>query len=238
MPSAQERFQLEARAVCRLDHPNIVRVTDFGHGRDGRMFLVMDVVEGESLAGMLRRESALDIRQALRFVCQLLSGLKHAHDAGVVHRDLKPENVIIAEREGKLIPKILDFGIAKITDQEGQRSITQAGTVFGTPRYMSPEQAAGEQVDLRTDIYTVGVILYQMLTGRIPFDGTSTVQILSRVLTQPPPPMRLAYPDRDAVRAVEELVMRALEKERDARYADTTEFEASIDAVVQRYGLQ
>ncbi|MEQ8273343.1 MAG: protein kinase [Deltaproteobacteria bacterium] len=237
MPAAKERFQLEARSVCRLDHPNIVRVTDFGYASDGRMFLVMDVVEGESLASLLHRTGPLDIRLALAFIRHILAGLKHAHAAGLVHRDLKPENVVITEREGSPIPKILDFGIAKITDRDGARSITKAGMVFGTPRYMSPEQAAGEEIDLRTDLYTLGVILYQMLTGHVPFDGGSTVQILSRVLTQPPPPMRLPHPNREAARAVEDLVMRALEKERDARFADTTEFAASIDALVERYGV-
>ncbi len=237
MPAAKERFQLEARSVCRLDHPNIVRVTDFGYASDGRMFLVMDVVEGESLASLLQRAGPLDIRLGLAFIRHILNGLKHAHAAGLVHRDLKPENVVITEREGSPIPKILDFGIAKITDRDGARAITKAGMVFGTPRYMSPEQAAGEEIDLRTDLYTLGVILYQMLTGRVPFDGGSTVQILSRVLTQPPPPMRLPHPNREAAHAVEQLVMRALEKERDARFADTTEFAASIDALVERYDV-
>lgn len=237
MPSAKERFQLEARAVCQLDHANIVRVTDFGYAADGRMFLVMDLVEGDSLASMILRAERIELPTALSFAIQLLRGLRHAHDSGVIHRDLKPDNIIIAMREGQPLPKILDFGIAKLTDQDGQRSITQAGTVFGTPRYMSPEQAAGEAIDLRTDLYTIGVILYHMLTGRMPFDGSSTVQILSRVLTQPPPPMRLEEPNREVGRAVEALVLRALEKERDVRFSSANEFMTSIEALARKHRI-
>nr|XP_061810442.1 serine/threonine-protein kinase pkn3-like [Nerophis lumbriciformis] len=238
MPTARERFALEARSVCQLDHPNIVRVTDFGYANDGRMFLVMDLIEGESLGAVMDRFERLEPAMALTITMQLLRGLRHAHERGVVHRDLKPDNIVITTRDGDQQPKILDFGIAKITDQQqGKRSITQAGTVFGTPRYMSPEQAAGEPIDLRTDIYTMGVIMYQLLTGRLPFDGTSTVQILSRVLTQPPPAMALNTPTREVGRALEALVLKGLEKERENRYGSATEMLMTIEAVARQRRL-
>jgi tRNA A-37 threonylcarbamoyl transferase component Bud32 len=238
MESARERFKLEAQAVCRLDHPNIARVTDFGQARDGRMYLVMELVDGESLATILERTPVLPPSRALFYTVQLLRGLRHAHDNGVVHRDLKPDNVVVATRDGEELPKILDFGIAKIINQPTEgRAITQVGSVFGTPRYMSPEQAAGEPVDHRADIYALGVILYQLLSGRLPFDGSSTVQILSRVLTQPPPAMALVTPTRTAGREIEELVMKALEKERADRYDSATDFLMAIEAVARKHRL-
>jgi serine/threonine protein kinase len=231
MPAVVERFQLEARSVCQLDDPNIVRVTDFGRQPNGSLYLVMDYLEGEPLAWKLRREGTVSIDTAVDITSQILSGLAHAHGFGVVHRDLKPENIMLVKRFDRLQVKILDFGIAKLTAREDEgsaRPITQAGTVFGTPRYMSPEQASAEAVDLRADLYAVGVILYEMLSGKPPFDGPSAVKILSKVLTEEPPKLNLTQPSKAVGQQVEQVVMRALQKERADRYPTADAFRAAL----------
>ncbi len=226
-----ERFQREARSVCQLDDPNIVRVTDFGHTADGLLYLVMDLVEGEPLSVAIEDRAPFALAEALTLVDQILSGLEHAHRYEIVHRDLKPENIMLVTGRATAQVKILDFGIAKLgRGEDAKQSITQAGTVFGTPRYMSPEQAAGEPVDHRTDLYTVGVILYQLLVGTVPFDGESTVQLLAKVLTQQPPPMVFSAPNEEARSRVEALTMRALAKEPDERFPSAQAFRQAIDA--------
>lgn len=230
-PSVVDRFHREARLVCQLDDPHIVRVTDFGRTGDGSLYLVMDYVDGESLASKLRRETRVAPEAAVRIVLEVLAGLAHAHEFGVVHRDLKPENIMVQERAYRLTAKILDFGIAKLGDTEaGSKPITQVGTVFGTPRYMSPEQAAGEAVDRRTDVYSTGVILYELLTGRPPFDGETTVRILSKVLTQEAPPLALADSRPFQPDELEAIVQRALSKEKADRYSTVQEFRAALEA--------
>lgn len=224
-----ERFQREARSVCRLDDPNIVRVTDFGRTKDGLLYLVMDLIDGRSLASLLDAEGRMTPDQAIPLVDQILSGLEHAHRFEIVHRDLKPENIMLVERDDQRLVKILDFGIAKLGNAD-QKSITQAGTVFGTPRYMSPEQAAGEPVDHRTDLYTVGVILYQLLTGRVPFEGDSTVQLLAKVLTQDPPPLQVQGARESTRQALEQVVFQALAKEPEDRFASARAFRRALEA--------
>jgi tRNA A-37 threonylcarbamoyl transferase component Bud32 len=228
-PSVVDRFHREARLVCQLDDPHIVRVTDFGRTGDGSLYLVMDYVDGESLAAKLRREGKVSPEPAVKIVLEVLAGLAHAHESGVVHRDLKPENIMVQERNYRLNTKILDFGIAKLGDGDGAKSITQVGTVFGTPRYMSPEQAAGEIVDRRTDVYSSGVILYELLTGRPPFDGETTVRILSKVLTQEAPPLDLASPAPYKLEALQGIVDKALAKEKSDRYATVQEFRDALE---------
>ena len=181
------RFEREAESASRLDHPNIITTTDFGRTGDGSLFLAMEFLAGTSLgaaiaAGPMRIERALAIER------QILRGLDHAHAAGVVHRDLKPENIMLVERDGQRdVVKILDFGIAKVTEpQSGGQALTQAGVIFGTPEYLSPEQALGEAVDARADIYAAGVILYEMLAGRRPFESEDKVKIISMHLAHAP----------------------------------------------------
>ncbi|NJK89225.1 MAG: serine/threonine protein kinase [Myxococcales bacterium] len=225
-----ERFYREARSVSRLDDSNIVRVTDFGRTPEGLLYLVMDLIEGPSLATVLRQRGRVSVEDAIQWVDQILAGLEHAHRYEVVHRDLKPENIMLVEREGRTHVKILDFGIAKLGrgDDDG-KGITQAGTVFGTPKYMSPEQAAGDPVDHRTDLYTVGVILYQLLTGDVPFQGESTVQLLAKVLTQAPAPMRFDAPSEASRRQIEAVTFRALSKEPEDRFESARVFRQALD---------
>jgi serine/threonine-protein kinase len=235
LPSVVERFQQEARSVCQLDDPNIVRVTDFGRQLDGSLYLVMDFLEGESLANRLRRDGKIPPVEAVDIGAQILAGLAHAHMSGVVHRDLKPENIMLVPRFDRIQVKILDFGIAKLAHRdtvESAKQLTQAGTVFGTPRYMSPEQASAERVDLRADLYAVGVILYECFGGQPPFDGPSAVKILSRVLTEAPPPLNLTVPTPKEGRLLEAVVMKALEKEKEDRYPSAFAFRDALTGVL------
>ncbi len=232
MPPVVERFHREARSVAQLDHPNIVRVIDFGKSNTGSLFLVMDLIEGVSLADEIEREGYLAPTAAVRVVVSILTGLEHAHGRGVIHRDLKPDNImLVATESGPTEVKILDFGIAKLGDVEiGSRPITEAGMVFGTPRYMSPEQAAGEPVDHRSDLFAVGIILYQLLSGQLPFDGDTTVQILRRVLTQPAPRLRVNGLPSVTSEALADVVALALAKSPEQRYPSARKMREALQA--------
>ncbi len=168
-PDIVERFRREAEIASALEHDNIVRVTDFGRTPEGYLFLVMELLAGESLFDRLRREGCLSPEEAVPILWQVCAGLQAAHALGVVHRDLKPENVFLARTpSGREVAKVLDFGIAKIADPASESS-TQAGIVVGTPEYLSPEQAMGAAVDARADVYAVGLIAWRTLAGRHPF---------------------------------------------------------------------
>jgi serine/threonine-protein kinase len=224
------RFEREAESASRLDHPNIITTTDFGRTGDGSLFLAMEFLAGTSLgaaisAGPMRIERALAIQR------QILRGLDHAHAAGVVHRDLKPENIMLIERDGQRdVVKILDFGIAKVTEpQSGGQALTQAGVIFGTPEYLSPEQALGEAVDARADIYAAGVILYEMLAGRRPFESEDKVKIISMHLAHAPPRVRDVNSAVDLPVPLEQAVLQAMEKSRENRFATAAAFMQALD---------
>src|SRR5262249_54736511 len=174
------RFEREAESASRLTHPNIISVTDFGRTAGGAPFLVMEFLAGESLSSVIA-QGPLPKERALSIIRQILRGLDHAHAAGVVHRDLKPDNIMLVERDGQRdVVKILDFGIAKVTQpMSGGEALTQAGVIFGTPEYLSPEQALGEAVDARTDVYAAGINLDENLAGRAPVRDKGKGQILS-----------------------------------------------------------
>ena len=169
--------------------------------------------------------------RALAIHRQILRGLEHAHAAGIVHRDLKPENIMLVERDGQRdVVKILDFGIAKVTQpQSGGEALTQAGVIFGTPEYLSPEQALGEAVDARADIYAAGVILFEMLAGRRPFESEDKVKIISMHLAHAPPRVRDVNPTVDVPLPLEQAVMQAMEKSREHRFATATAFLQALD---------
>lgn len=223
-PSVIERFEREARSAARLDHAHIVRITDFGKTSDGALFMVMELVEGLSLSEHLVRRGPLPIDRALTLLDQILDALAHAHANAVIHRDVKPANIMLTEAApgatGPTRAKLVDFGIAKITAREADDTgLTQVGAVIGTPRYMSPEQAAGEAIDLRTDLYAVGVLAFELLTGRAPFEGTSSVEVLSKHLTAAVPPMLMQGVDPARKAALEAVVRKALAKRREERFA-------------------
>ena len=218
-PETKARFEREARAVSLLKSPHTVTAFDFGEAEDGSWFLALEMLEGETLGERLRRERRLHWGDALRFAGDALRSLAEAHSQGIIHRDLKPDNLFLArvhdpsgDRE---ICKILDFGIAKwVREEEApvDQLETLAGTVFGTPRYMSPEQAQGAPLDARSDLYSLGVLLFQMLAGRAPFVDDDAVVVMAKHIKNAPPGLEEAAPGVEIPLAVEAVVRRALEK--------------------------
>ncbi|PRQ07420.1 serine/threonine-protein kinase [Enhygromyxa salina] len=193
-PSISKRFDREAHSASRLDHPNCVRVSDFGTTSAGVKYLVMDLLEGRELGASLGKP--WDPVDACEVLDQILAGLEHAHHCGIVHRDLKPENVfMVVDLRGQQVAKIVDFGIAKLLDADGAAEVlTRAGMVFGTPRYMSPEQAAGGKVDERSDLYSAGLLAFELLSGKPPFDSDDLAGILRMQIMAPPPPLPDSVP--------------------------------------------
>ena len=229
------RFEREAESASRLAHPNIIAVTDFGRTDAGALFLAMEFLAGQSLSSVIAG-GAVPRDRALKIIRQILRGLDHAHAAGIVHRDLKPDNIMLVERDGQPdVVKILDFGIAKVTaptsgNGTGKGTVlTQAGVIFGTPDYLSPEQALGEVVDARADIYAAGVILYEMLAGRKPFESEDKVKIISMHLAHAPPRLREANPTVDVPVALEQVILQALEKSRENRFASAAAFLQALE---------
>ena len=220
------RFLQEAQATAAIKHPNIVSINDFGRLPDQRPYFVMELLSGRTLAALLKAGGALPARQATRIAMSIASGLEAAHEARVVHRDLKPENVFLIDDEGKEL-RIVDFGAALVM---GGSRLTKQGIVFGTPHYMSPEQAGGKPVDHRADVYALGIILYEMLTGRVPFEGDTYMGVLTQHMFVAPTPPSQIVPDLGGkLGAIEAVVLRALEKDPDARYASMRAFEEALD---------
>jgi len=220
----RERFLREARSAGSLNHPNIVGIFDAGE-YDDQSYLVMELVEGTSLAQVIGKGTTLSIGRRLEIVEALAAGLDYAHSRGIVHRDVKPANIMI-DTEGRV--KLLDFGIAHIADT----STTMSGTIMGTPSYMSPEQLRGEPADRRSDIFAVGLVLYELLSSRKAFGGGSIHTVMHAILTSEPTPLRELWPDVDP--ALEQIVSKSLKKDRAARYQTLREMRADLSAVRQR----
>jgi serine/threonine-protein kinase len=214
-----KRFRREAEAVSKLTHPNTVQTFDFGTA-DGALYLVMEYVRGEDLGTILRRDGPLPFIRAAALFEQVLGALAEAHELGIVHRDLKPENLLVTRtKDGSDHVKVLDFGLAKLSEREEIADVTGRGAIVGTPYYMSPEQIRGEDLDHRSDIYSLGAMMYRVLTGEPPFQAQSPVGVLTKHLTDEVVPPRLRRPDLDIDAQVEAIVLRALAKKREARYA-------------------
>jgi len=215
-----QRFLDEARAVNKIGHPNIIDVFSFGQLPDGRHYFVMELLEGETMAAWLGRGRP-DVAEARRLLLQVCEALEAAHREGIIHRDLKPENLWIARpKHGEPFMKVLDFGIAKLIAPEAVTSITKTGTIMGTPQYMSPEQCTGRGVDHRADIYSLGVIIFQIFCGRLPFEAESVAELMSAQLTQAPPrPSELAAISS----GMENLVLSCLDKNPANRPASAAE---------------
>jgi serine/threonine-protein kinase len=219
------RFSREAEAASKIGHPNVLEVFDVGRTPDGRPFLVCELLQGEELGNVLERLGKLDVATAAYLMRQVCGALEAAHVQGVVHRDLKPENLFLVGDPARPTVKIIDFGISKQGDGAGA-GLTKTGMVMGTPAYMAPEQARGERVDARADVYAAGAILYRMLTGRTPFETTDASAALSAVLTEEPKRPRLIAPELPE--AIEMIVERALAKKPDARFASMAELGAAL----------
>ncbi len=213
-PTLVGRFEREAKAASRLNHPNGIQVLDFGRNDvDGSLYIAMELVQGKDLRIVLRDEWPLPEERLCNIMAQALAALGEAHAHNVIHRDLKPENIMVEQRRGQPdFVKVLDFGIAKILDSD-LPGLTRADVVCGTPQYMAPEQATGTQLDVRCDLYAVGVILYQMATGHLPFDGQNSMEVLTKHVNEPPIPPRQRQPDAPISEAMESLILRALEKD-------------------------
>ncbi|MSP61568.1 MAG: hypothetical protein EXR72_14760 [Myxococcales bacterium] len=212
-PATVARFRLEARAASSIGHENIVAIEDFATLQGGAVYLAMEFLEGESLGERLRRDPPLAIAEALEWMVQVCHALAAAHAARIIHRDMKPDNIFLARKGERVVPKILDFGIAKVAGEGGGMNLTHTGAIFGTPLYMSPEQADGLPLDHRADIYAMGVILYELFVGRVPFKADSTVQVLHQHIASPPPRPTVVAPERSIPPKAEAMILRALEKE-------------------------
>jgi len=239
-PDVVERFRREARAASRIGHPNIVNVTDSGTTNDGAFFFVMEFIEGVELGLLIHREGPLPVKRALRIADQICQALQAAHDAQVIHRDLKPENVLLITREGRPdFVKVLDFGIARVADVEESptknagRRLTRPGVAMGTPEYMAPEQAAGKSADARSDIYALGSIMYEMLTGNPPYEGENVMEVLHKKATETPPPVRELRPDVPVT--VNALVERSMARNPEDRPQTMVAFAAEIGLVLEAF---
>ncbi len=228
-PTMRLRFGQEAEAASRLQHPNVVSVLDYGETDGGLHYLVMDFIEGGTLCDRMEK-GAMSEKETIGIAKQICEGLIHAHEQGLIHRDFKPDNVALVERDGKLIPQILDFGLAIIsTPEESSVRLTSAGLVVGTPAYVSPEQCQGKMVDLGTDLFALGVSLYEMVAGMLPFDG-SVIDLLYKNTTVQAPPIL----ERSGIAVsaeLEAIIMRLMEKARGDRFKDARELLAALDAI-------
>ncbi len=229
------RFLREARAASSLSHPNIITVFDFGQAEDGELYLVMELLTGRELYEELRAAGRLPAERVVHIATQVCDALHHAHERGLVHRDLKPENVFLLDSgfQYRDFVKVLDFGVAKMRSVKPEESVTRTGTLFGTPAYMSPEQVLCEPIDRRADLYSLGVVLYELLTGRVPFRDKQVMRLLMAHVSEAPPSFAEACPGASIPPALEAVVMRCLAKNPDHRPATAL---ALAEALVEALG--
>lgn len=231
-----KRFRQEAKASSRLSHPNIITIYDFGVIPQGnRPYIAMDLLVGTPLSDLLAQEERLPYKEAIPIFIQVASALGEAHREGVVHRDVKPENIVLVERSGqKLFPMMVDFGIARIVEESDAAKITRTGTVCGSPTYMSPEQCTSSKVDNRSDIYSLAVVVYETLTGEVPFHSDELVRVMAMHLSDPPTPLNQVKPGLRFPDELEECVYKALAKSPDQRYQTMEEFAEALEAAMNQ----
>ena len=232
-----ERFQREAQAASSLNHPNIITIYDLGISPDGKPFMVMDYLEGESLEQRISSCRSLPLKQFVPIMTQICAALEVAHEAGIIHRDIKPANIMLIDTKAQAdFVKVLDFGLAKMMDSsEEAAKLTKSGEVFGTLMYMSPEQCLGHPLDKRTDIYSVGCTMYEAITGIPVHRGTSPYDLMSKQINSPPAPFATAAPHL-ALPELERMIMKALAKNREERYQAMSELHADLLALHKSNG--
>jgi serine/threonine-protein kinase len=229
-PDAISRFNREAANASRISHPNVCAIYDFGETPEGLIYLAMELIDGKSLTALLDETPTMPLTRAAAMIEQCAEALHVAHDLGIVHRDLKPDNIMVITARGKDTVKVVDFGIAKAMsgDEGGKQKVTKTGFVVGTPEYMSPEQLAGDNVDGRSDIYSLGLVFYRMLTGASPFPADSQQETMIKRLTDDPIPLAAARPDVRFPAELQRLMDRALARTPTDRYADAADFARDI----------
>jgi serine/threonine-protein kinase len=226
------RFRREARAMSHLTHENTVKVFLYGELEDGSLYIVMEFLDGKNLNQIVRKEGPLPYERAIPILMQVCGALHEAHNLGIIHRDLKPENIFLTNKDNRRdFAKVLDFGLAKVTERElrpGSIMLTQEGMVFGTPEFMSPEQAQGKKLDARSDIYSLATILYEVLTGKLPYDAKTPMEYIQLHVTKPPIPLDDRVPGKRFPPGLSDVIMKALKKKPDERYATAQEFAESL----------
>ncbi|MBI3649740.1 MAG: serine/threonine protein kinase [Acidobacteria bacterium] len=235
-PEIAKRFENEASSAGRINHRNVVTVYESRITDDGQIYVAMEFVEGKSLNEVLKEQEQLPLDKVIAITRQICSGLAAAHQHGIVHRDIKPDNIMLTEEEGGAVIKLLDFGIARLSEADASAGRTRAGVIMGTPTYMSPEQALGktsDKIDARSDIYSVALVVYQMLTGQVPFKAKTAAEIMQKHISEAPPSFQhwrtaLAIPA-----AVEQVVMKALQKNRELRQQSIMDFANELAAAAK-----
>ena len=231
------RFRREARAMSQLSHPNTTKVFMFGELDDGSLYIIMEFLEGKNLNQTVRGEGPFPMERALPVLIAVCGALDEAHKAGIIHRDLKPENIFLVQGSGlKDYAKVLDFGLAKVGERQmrpGSVILTQEGMVFGTPEFMSPEQAQGKALTPASDIYSLAVILYEVLTGKLPYDAKSAMDYIQLHVTGKHVPLSQRVPGRVFPPLLDQIMDRALAKKAEDRYSSAAEFAAAMQYVLQ-----
>jgi serine/threonine-protein kinase len=232
------RFHREAAAMSHLTHPNTVKVLLYGEDeKDGLLYIVMEYLEGKNLNQAVRAEGPLPSDRAIPILVQACHALQEAHEQGIIHRDLKPENIFLCVNQGgmKDFVKVLDFGLAKVTEREmrpGSMILTQEGMVFGTPEFMSPEQAQGKTLDARSDIYSLAVILYEVLTGKLPFEAKSPMEYIQLHVQKEPIPLSNRVPGKTFPAELDAVIAKALAKNRDDRFQTAADFAGALQRAI------
>lgn len=231
------RFEREAKVISKLEHPNIAVLYDFGLTEKKRPYMVMEFIEGKSLKDLLSNQDGLPLEQALEILLQIGDGLAYAHSMTVLHRDLKPANVMLKESPGRSpLAKILDFGCAKLREEGVGKApdLTQAGQVFGSPAYMSPEQVKGKQLDDRSDVYSLGCIIYELVTGYPPHNGETAVELMFKHIDEPVVPLAQARPDLQFPVELQHVINFALQVDREQRYQSASAVRADLEKILSR----
>lgn len=212
------RFEQEARTASSLEHPNIIKIFDFGRSWHGFAYLVMEYLDGETLEELILETDGIDIERFLKIFSQVCDGMQHAHDKGIIHRDIKPSNImLVCDNELNDCVRIVDFGLAKLTSSDPTQQLTNTGVVLGSPLYMSPENCRGDELDFRSDIYSLGCVMYAALSGHVPLKGKNSMATIYKHISDRPPALSQLVPEKNIPALLEHTIMRSLEKDPELR---------------------